>query len=631
MHTSLNIRGVLAISFCLLIPLRDAGAMGAAGTPIQLITPTHAQSIYRHLLEHHWVSKTGLFLAFPDSADRKIAQQASTYEQAAMGLLALQVGDVDRAKAIVSFFQSAWVAGPQKQGPNFGLRGLSNFYNAEYGSDGIEKTIHVGPNAWAGLLAARLANQTHDREALQWAMDVAYWIANGVPHENGAVAMGPRDTPQGGPWAHVFSTENNLSYYAFLTELLRSPSMERTPRAALTQERDRVENWLLHTCVNTSAGKVYRGVNTGGLDKMQALDTVTWLISAIGPKRLAARGINAYQLMRNAEKNFEVTVGAHRGVDPTDQAEADFVWASDHPSSSEAVRPGKDKHRMIWYEGMGQYILAWTAVGEFEQQQKHADRAKACFEKAKALQAQFDQATLPNYPGRSAYPYATPGKFFRDGWRSPAPSDEAPASSLIASVWRLFAGLGVDPLAGRRIANVSAMTVALPTQIKPVARPPATLYGTSEDMVVQAWRQLNDGELDAAIEQAQATIQEWSTFGEKLQKKKMAEVGQLINFTGDPAEKKQIFSYWALNDVGAAYFILGKAYDQKKDYGQAAQAFRQVMTHYSLAQVWDPQGWFWAPADAVVNEYASTDSEHYGAVVPQDVASDTVPTGKRPN
>ena len=40
-----------------------------------------------------------------------------------------------------------------------------------------------------GAGAARLANATKDPEALQWAMDIAYWISNGIPHENGAIAI----------------------------------------------------------------------------------------------------------------------------------------------------------------------------------------------------------------------------------------------------------------------------------------------------------------------------------------------------------------------------------------------------------------------------------------------------------
>ena len=44
---------------------------------------------------------------------------------------------------------------------------MANFYNAFFGTEGIEKTVHVGPNAWAGLFAARFGNVTHDEEEVR--------------------------------------------------------------------------------------------------------------------------------------------------------------------------------------------------------------------------------------------------------------------------------------------------------------------------------------------------------------------------------------------------------------------------------------------------------------------------------
>lgn len=621
-------RAVLAA--CFFIATTGNAAAPASVSPVSLISQTHAEAIYRNILERHWVPSTGLFLSFPDSSDRKLAQQASTYEQGAMGLLALQVGDTERARGIFNFLKTAWNTGPQKVGPRYGLRGLTNFYNAEFGGDGIEKTIHLGPNAWAGLFAARLANTTHDPEALQWAMDVAYWIANGIPHENGAVAMGAKDDPQGAPWAHVFSTENNLSYYAFLTELLRSPGIAKEQRASFTLERDRIENWILAYCVDATSVRVLRGYHPGGPDKMQALDTITWLISAIGPKHLAARGIDPYALMQSAEKRFEVTVGGRTGVDPADQAEADMVYASDHPRGAEAVRPATDRHRMIWYEGLGQYIVAWTTLADYSAQIGNKQQAARCLAKAQRLQEQFDLAALPKYSNKAAYAYGTPGKFFRDGWRTPAESVNGPASSLISAVWRAFAGLGVDPLAGKKLTSVQQVKIFVPKAVQLAERQPAILYGTSEDMVVQAWRMLDQKKPEQAIAQAQATIQEWAPWAQQLQRKKMADVGHTIDYSGDPQEKRQIFSYWALNDVGAAYFILGRAYDAQQEYVLAAQAFQQVLTRYSLAQVWDPNGWFWTPAEAVASEYVARNEDRYGAILPQELAATGSTTGKRP-
>src|SRR5205085_1947029 len=72
-------------------------------TPIALTTTPQIDGIYQHLLTHHWVPRTGLFLSFVDSTDKKLSQQASTYDQAATGLLAIRFGDLDRARGLLRF------------------------------------------------------------------------------------------------------------------------------------------------------------------------------------------------------------------------------------------------------------------------------------------------------------------------------------------------------------------------------------------------------------------------------------------------------------------------------------------------------------------------------------------------
>jgi hypothetical protein len=169
--------------------------------------------------------------------------------------------------------------------------------------------------------------------------------------------------------------------------------------------------------------------------------------------------------------------------------------------------------------------------------------------------------------------------------------------------------------------------VTIPTPLRIAQRPPVILYGTSEEMTVHAWSALERGDTPLAIQQAKATIEEWSPFALKLQQKKIRDVGHLIDYNGEKKAQNAIFSYWALNDVGACYFILGKIFDEKGDYSNAANAFQQISDHYSLAQVWDPKGWFWAPMDALTSDYVSHDPAHYGNIIPEDI---TAQVGKHP-
>jgi hypothetical protein len=71
-----------------------------------------------------------------------------------------------------------------------------------------------------------------------------------------------------------------------------------------------------------------------------------------------------------------------------------------------------------------------------------------------------------------------------------------------------------------------------------------------------------------------------------------------------PASKDDANNYWALNDVGTCYFIAGKALDDKGDKKGAIAAYKYLVDNLSFAQCWDPNGWFWSPADAAKKRLA---------------------------
>ena len=62
--------------------------------------------------------------------------------------------------------------------------------------------------------------------------------------------------------------------------------------------------------------------------------------------------------------------------------------------------------------------------------------------------------------------------------------------------------------------------------------------------------------------------------------------------------KEQVFNYWALNDVGTSLFIKGEALKNAGKAKAAKAAYKQLIDEYYYAQCWDPQGWFWKPAEA---------------------------------
>ena len=62
--------------------------------------------------------------------------------------------------------------------------------------------------------------------------------------------------------------------------------------------------------------------------------------------------------------------------------------------------------------------------------------------------------------------------------------------------------------------------------------------------------------------------------------------------------KEKIFSYWALNDVGTVLFIQGEAYKKEGKVQEAKEVFKKLVDEFYYSQCWDPQGWFWKPAEA---------------------------------
>jgi tetratricopeptide (TPR) repeat protein len=51
--------------------------------------------------------------------------------------------------------------------------------------------------------------------------------------------------------------------------------------------------------------------------------------------------------------------------------------------------------------------------------------------------------------------------------------------------------------------------------------------------------------------------------------------------------------YWALNDVGTCYFILGESYQKQGNVQKAREAYQTAIDQYRYAQCWDTRGWYW--------------------------------------
>jgi len=111
---------------------------------------------------------------------------------------------------------------------------------------------------------------------------------------------------------------------------------------------------------------------------------------------------------------------------------------------------------------------------------------------------------------------------------------------------------------------------------------------TSETLTVKAWDALSKEDLDSVLAYTNKTIQLYEAKAKEMQ----------ASLTEYPWESKEkIFSYWALNDVGTSFFIQGEAYKKAGKNKEAKGAYEKVINEFAFAQCWDPQGWFWKPAD----------------------------------
>ncbi len=112
---------------------------------------------------------------------------------------------------------------------------------------------------------------------------------------------------------------------------------------------------------------------------------------------------------------------------------------------------------------------------------------------------------------------------------------------------------------------------------------------SSSTLVRKAWESLSIKHLDAVEAYVNKVTSLYADKAKAMQ-------SELKEYAWESKEK--IFSYWALNDVGTAYFVLGEVNRLNNRHKEALAAYKTLIDNYSFAQCWDPQGWFWKPAEA---------------------------------
>ncbi len=111
---------------------------------------------------------------------------------------------------------------------------------------------------------------------------------------------------------------------------------------------------------------------------------------------------------------------------------------------------------------------------------------------------------------------------------------------------------------------------------------------TSTFLTAQAWGALSENDLDAVLAYTNKCLELYEPKAKEMQD----------SLTEYPWESKdKIFSYWALNDVGTCLFIQAQAYHNAGKVKEAKNTYKKLVNDFYFAQCWDPNGWFWKPAE----------------------------------
>ena len=112
---------------------------------------------------------------------------------------------------------------------------------------------------------------------------------------------------------------------------------------------------------------------------------------------------------------------------------------------------------------------------------------------------------------------------------------------------------------------------------------------SSSFLTGQAWQALGADDFEAVAAYVDKVLELYEDKAKAMQETMTEYVWE---------SKEDIFSKWALNDVGTAFFIRGESFKKSGEHKAAKKAYEKLVDNYYYAQCWDPNGWFWKPAEA---------------------------------
>jgi serine/threonine protein kinase len=163
-------------------------------------------------------------------------------------------------------------------------------------------------------------------------------------------------------------------------------------------------------------------------------------------------------------------------------------------------------------------------------------------------------------------------------------------------------GFAVFKLAGRKEPEVQEQASSVrsnvpaqrPTRPAP-PRPPAD-KAPHEVNLAAAWAALKEAAHPRAIAEANKCIAEFQSAAQEMEDDLARRDERFPTGAVDEATKKRILNNGPLNDVAACLWIKGQSAEAQGDKELAVEAYRSA-ERLPHARCWDPQGWFWSPAE----------------------------------
>jgi hypothetical protein len=121
----------------------------------------------------------------------------------------------------------------------------------------------------------------------------------------------------------------------------------------------------------------------------------------------------------------------------------------------------------------------------------------------------------------------------------------------------------------------------------------------SETLVGKAWGALSEGDIEGVLAYTNKCLELYAEQAKKMQ-------DSLSDYAA--GSNDDVFAYWALNDVATSLFIQGEAYRKANMMDEAKESYTKITEDYKYGQTWDPQGWFWKPAEAAKDKLSMINS-----------------------